>query len=427
MNRLATTTKHIELNGAESNQACATIVGLGTSVPDFSISQEDACEFAQQIGMAGRFTKALPKLYRQSGVSRRHSVFIERSDGPALQRQSFYPVVDPSMSDAERKANVPTTADRMEAYRKFAPALALQAASRAVAASELNPCEITHLVTVSCSGFCAPGVDIELIQALGLSNEVQRTHVGFMGCHGSLNGMRVARAICESQPAACVLLVSVEICSLHQHYTDNPQQLVANSLFADGAAAIVVQSTSNLPSDAALDANDSIVPRTNERTTEMLESDSSRAVVGIEHKRLNIELISNASTVLPDTQAMMSWQVGDHGFEMGLSPQVPEVIQARLYDWIAKWLSEHELSVADIVGWNVHPGGPRILTATAEALTLADSDLSASWNTLRDYGNMSSPTVFFVLNQILSQGVSGPVVMLGFGPGLCVEAALLNI
>jgi predicted naringenin-chalcone synthase len=299
----------------------------------------------------------------------------------------------------DKSKGVPTTADRMMAYREFAAPLAIEAATQAIEQSELAATSLTHLITVSCSGFAAPGVDFALIHALGLSPEIQRTHVGFMGCHASLNAIRVARAICESNHNARVLVCAVELCTIHQQYTDDPQQLVANSLFGDGAAAIVMQSN----------------VREFYHPTDHLHHLSSVWSV-----------IDNASIVLENTADMMSWHVGDFGFQMGLSPKVPEISVERLSPWLAGWLSKHNLAVSEIANWLVHPGGPRILSAVQESLQLDENALSTSWQVLRRCGNMSSPTVLFILEEHSNVALPGPSVMLGFGPGLVTEACLLH-
>ena len=221
----------------------------------------------------------------------------------------------------------------MRKYEAAAIGLAESACRNAMANAAATPQEITHVVTVSCSGFAAPGIDLALIDRLGLSRDVERIQVGFMGCHGALNGLRVAQGCTATRSDACVLLCAVELCSLHHQYTDNPEQLVANSLFADGAAALI--------------GRPSVV------------------------SRQEWQLTAQASTVLPGTSDMMSWRIGDHGFEMSLSPQVPEVIHRELKLWLANWLSRQGLSIDRIRGWAIHPGGPRILSAVSDALGLA--------------------------------------------------------
>jgi alkylresorcinol/alkylpyrone synthase len=192
-----------------------------------------------------------------------------------------------------------------------------------------------------------------------------------------------------------VLVGAVELCSIHQQYSEDPQQLVANSLFADGAASYLVLSA--------------------EATYRPAQSGPMW------------NLVSSFSCKLSDTSQHMSWQIGDHGFGMTLSPEVPGIIENELRGPMVDWLADNHLSMAEIDAWAVHPGGPRILDAVQSALSLPSEGLSASRRVLRDYGNMSSPTVAFVLDQCACVDPSiETCVMLGFGPGLSIEALLLR-
>lgn len=358
-----------------------TMDGLGLAIPQRSITQEFAAEHAVEMyGEAiGRAT-AIRGLFRRSGVSRRHSVLIEPADDPGDIRQSFY---EPVRHPDDRG---PSTRVRMERYEAEALDLGARSCAAAFEQAGCEPGTITHLVTVSCSGFSAPGVDVGLIERLGLSRGVSRTHVGFMGCHGAFNGLRVAKAYAESDPAARVLVCCVELCSLHQQYSDDPQQIVAGSLFSDGSAAVVGRA-------ASVDAG-------------------------------GWQLLSQRSLVLPETQEMMSWRIGDNGFWMTLAPQVPDIVQAHLADWVADWLRPLGLTIDQIPTWAIHPGGPRILSATTTALGLDDSAADVSREVLARNGNMSSPTILFILSALRERNAPLPCVSLAFGPGLTIEAAL---
>ncbi len=209
------------------------ILAIGVAEPAYSIAQHEAAE------LAGSFACSTPEqvatlraLYRRTRIERRGSVLLEQPEGVS-PRQTFMPPA------AGQDDCGPTTAARMERFAEESPALALAAARQALAESHVEPHEITHLITVCCTGFAAPGFDVRLIKGLKLSAEVARTHVGFMGCHGSLNALRVAAALAAAEPAARVLICSTELCSLHYRYGQGSDKLVANAIFADGAAALV--------------------------------------------------------------------------------------------------------------------------------------------------------------------------------------------
>ena len=361
------------------------IKGIGTAVPRHAIAQEDLAEVASRFcGLTDKQRRLLPALYRHAGVKTRHSVVLTGPSGAGSAGQTFYQSVEVG------GPNGPSTADRMRVYAQCATPLAAEACRKAFATSNILPEEITHLVTVSCSGFCAPGVDVQLFRELGLSPTVSRTHVGFMGCHGAMNGLRVARAYAEADPNARILLCAVELCSLHQQYGWNPEQVVANALFADGAAALVC------------------VPGTDENADDGLSA------------------LSSASYIVPDTEDFMSWRIGDNGFQMGLSAQVPDVIRATLRPWISGWLAAEGVDMQQVGQWVIHPGGPRILQACVEALELEPDATAASKAVLAEYGNMSSPTILFIVDRLRRQQAPGPWVLLAFGPGLTIEASLVS-
>ncbi|QDT26325.1 Alpha-pyrone synthesis polyketide synthase-like Pks18 [Gimesia panareensis] len=363
------------------------ILGIGTVTPEHSIEQVDAAVHAEALSCSAESTdqqrRLLPVLYRRAGVKTRHSVVLESSTNGELARQSFYP---PAESEVDYG---PTTSHRMQAYETHAASLAVSVGEQALQEGQVDPGEITQLITVSCSGFSAPGFDISLVRELGLPADVARTHIGFMGCHGALNGLRVAKAFTDNDPHARVLVCAVELCSLHQQYGWCPEKIVANALFADGAAAVVGR-------QAPLDLTD------------------------------RWQLIASGSTIVPDSEEMMSWRIGNHGFEMTLSPRIPDLINESLRPWLKQWLAKQGLQLEEVGSWAIHPGGPRILNAVAEAVGFEESLLNPSRETLARYGNMSSPTVLFILKKLQAERARLPCVMLGFGPGLTIEAALIN-
>jgi len=359
-----------------------TIRGLATAVPDLVVSREESVHIAKILcGPSMTETDWVQSVYDNSGVMFRHQVI-----GQA--------VVDDLMAGTRNSGSVflpsddrqgPTTEQRMKIYADEAPPLALEAAREAILDAGVPAQSITHLVTVSCTGFVAPGIDIALIKKLGLSPTVQRVHVGFMGCQGAINGLRVASGFTNSNPNAVVLLVAVELCSLHYYYGGEPSKVVANALFADGAAAIVGTSGG-----------------------------------------AGWRVVDTGSCLIPDSQREMGWVIGNHGFHMTLTKQIPKLIAANLRSWLEGWLDEHHLTIENVGAWAVHPGGPRILAAVEESLCLPATALDTSRRILSENGNMSSPTVLFILNQMRRDEAEGPIVVLGFGPGLIAEVALVE-
>jgi predicted naringenin-chalcone synthase len=361
------------------------LLGIGTAFPPgmrqadvTTVAESFACEDDRQRGW-------LRRVFLRSGVDSRGSVLIQSEATNIADMHAFYPA---PTSPADRG---PTTAVRMQRYAAEAPALAATAAQHALTEAHQDPQAITHLLTVSCTGFVAPGLDVALIQRLSLRPDVSRQHIGFMGCHAAFNALGAARNIVRADPAARVLVCCVELCTLHFAYGWAPERLVANALFGDGAAAAVVGSAASA-------------------------SDDNRA---------HWQLRDTASLLLPDSLDAMTWRIGDHGFEMTLSPELPAMVEKRLRPWCEEWLAASGLTVADISRWAIHPGGPKILTAAAAALGIGEESLRYSRAVLAAHGNMSSATILFVLNS-MTQDTQGPCVALGFGPGLMMEGMLLE-
>lgn len=364
------------------------LLGLGTANPPDTVSREDGLGIARVLSdpVVAR-SSFLPDVYSGSGVNTRHMVHgrpVVRDvlDGTRHSGSPFLPGNDPLG---------PTTGVRMRMYAEHARPLAVAAARTALADSGLSSDAITHLVPVTCTGFVAPGLDAAVIQQLGLRPDVQRVQVGYMGCHGAVNGLRTALAF-AADPAAVVLLVCVELCSLHYYYGMSADKVVANALFADGAAAVVGRGTIS-PSPSGGEGG--------------------------------FTLTATGSCLFPDTAGLMAWVIGDHGFEMVLSKKIPAAIERGLAPWLTGWLASHGLSVPAVGSWAVHPGGPKILDATEAALGLPPDALAESRGVLADYGNMSSPTVLFIVERLRRRNAPRPWVLLGFGPGLVAEAALV--
>ncbi len=361
----------------------ASILGLGVAAPPHSIERDQSIAFAQKLLFEPpREARVLPALYRMTSVQRRGSVLLEETDGAIIVDQNFYCEADSNDQFG------PTTKTRSDLYSCQAVPLGRIAAEAALSESQLASSEITHLVVVTCTGFYAPGVDVELIEQLQLHPETQRVQVGFMGCHGAINGLRVALGLVAAEPNAKVLVVSIELCSLHYQYGWDPDRVVSNAIFADGAGAVVV----------AGDSADDSLP----------------------------SLTATGSRLVADTKYAMTWRIGDHGYAMTLSAEVPGLIEAKLLDYIGDWLGRSGLTIGDIGGWAVHPGGPRILRAVETSLQLSESALATSRKVLAEHGNMSSATMIFILRHFMDQSVKRPWLMLGFGPGLEIEVALIR-
>ena len=357
-----------------------TIRAIASATPPHRITQGDAASLAVSFGNVppGR-QRSLEAMYQQTRIRTRGSVLLETPDAAgAVQR--FFPAAIGS-DDAG-----PTTAARMERYAKDAGGLAVAAARGALGLSGIDAGRVTHLVTCSCTGFANPGVDLQIVADVGLPATVARTHIGFMGCHGAFNSLRVAGAF-AADPRSVVVVVAVELCSLHFQYGQRGDVVVANAIFADGAAALVAT--------------------------------GGEADGGWQVRR-------QWSSILPDSRDDMGWAIGDHGFRMTLSPRVAGVLEGGIRALVEGALATEGLGIADVGAWAVHPGGPRILDAIGVALDLPPDALLASQAVLADHGNMSSATILFILRDLLAHTTAPRCFAMAFGPGLTAEFALLE-
>ncbi|MBT2501518.1 type III polyketide synthase [Curtobacterium sp. ISL-83] len=354
----------------------ATIRAIGTAVPRTTLAQETVRDlFREQPGLARLGQRLVGAAFDGSAVDTRHSVLPELD--PAAGSGAF--------RDADGHLTSPSTGTRNDAYRVLAPPLFVGAARDALTRSGTAAADVTHVVTVSCTGFTQPGPDLDIVHELGLSPAVFRHHIGFMGCCAAFPALRIAAAFVEADPRAVVLVVCAELCTLHVRGSEDPDQIVANSVFGDGAAA---------------------------------------AVVAADGAGLRLDRFTTA--VVPESASEMAWNIGDEGFEMVLSTAVPKLVGASVAAAVAPLLDTGRAD--DVPLWAVHPGGRAILDRTQDALGLPDSAIAASRTVLREHGNMSSATVLFVLRQALDDWIAEgtPVVALAFGPGLTVECARLT-
>ncbi len=358
---------------------------IETMTPDYVYPQEFASLKMQRWLEDEKMARMVRVLYKKSGIDTRYSVissFDDNLPGDFFRR------------DDQGRRHEPTTAVRNDIYARESRRLAVKLASQAVAACPgMSLKDITHVVTVSCTGFSNPGIDYHIVNDLGLVAQTQRYNIGFMGCYAAFPGLRMAQQFCQANPDAVVLVMCLELCTLHLQINDREDTMLANSLFSDGAAAVLV-------SGRSLAAGQS-----------------------------GYRLGDFRSDLIPDGLADMAWSVGDHGFDIALSSYVPKIIGANIVEAITPILKESGLCADAIGHWAVHPGGKAILDKVASSLELQSEQIAPSRTVLRNYGNMSSATVLFVLKEILTQQGSDEqenVCAMAFGPGLTVEMGLLE-
>ncbi len=369
-----------------------TLRSLEVAVPATELRQDEVREvFAAQPGLSRLASRLVTAAFATSGIERRYTAVSEMSLTQEIEDPVFF---DPGT----RQILNPSTATRNDLYVRAATELYVEAAAAALAACEgVEAGDVTHVITVSCTGFFCPGPDYRVVRALGLAPSVQRYHLGFMGCYAAFPALRQATAICRADPQAVVMVVSAELCSLHVRVTDDPDTILGASLFGDGAAAAVVTGR-DLPS-----------------TRPVLRLDDFETVL------------------TPVGEEAMAWNIGDHGFEMVLGTYVPHIIDEHITGALAPLLAR-DPSVdgrpyEEIEHWAVHPGGRSIVDKVEARLGLRPEQVRASRETLRDYGNMSSATILFVLKNILEQPHAGGeerICGMAFGPGLTVETALMT-
>jgi predicted naringenin-chalcone synthase len=356
---------------------------IATAVPEHAYTQEFARRFLLALPIYDEPTKRfVERLYRDTGIENRHTVIGDYGKDPS--EYTFWPPTPDLQPE-------PGVEKRNELFIREAERLSLRAAEKLLdRLPRLDRARISHLVTVSCTGFSAPGFDFHLQKALGLSPSLNRFHLGFMGCFAALPALKLAADICRSRPEARVLVVALELCSLHLQFKPEREVMVANSLFADGAGAALV-------------------------SAQRAEADGSV-----------FRLERFAARAIPDSEQDMAWRLGTTAFDMRLSAYVPRLIERNLGAILENLLAEAGLARRDVALWAIHPGGRAILDRAAATLGLQDGELWASYRVLRDYGNMSSPTILFVLELLLAAEARGRTFAAAFGPGLTVESALLE-
>lgn len=361
----------------------AYIHHIATDTPPHLYSNDFARERMQGWVSDPRAKRMVEMIYERTGIDTRYSVI---SDFMKEEGVLFRTLPDGMI-------NSPTTGQRNELYGKAARELAVKLARKTLAeCPQFAKERITHLVFASCTGFTNPGPDYHIIRELGLNENVERYTVGFMGCYAAFPALRMAAQFCEANPDAVVLVMCLELCTLHLQVSDKTESIVANALFADGAAAAIV---------------------------------SARKPEG---GRPYYRVQGFHSALVPSSEADMAWDIGDHGFNMVLSAYVPGLIGSNIREMLSGVLAKRDLKLSDIDEWAVHPGGRAILEQVEQHLELPPEALEISRDVLRNYGNMSSPTVMFVLKDMLEESVTdrATTCAIAFGPGLTVETAVLE-
>jgi predicted naringenin-chalcone synthase len=360
----------------------AHILGIGTAVPTPVLSQSAVRDlFLAQPGVGRLTARLIGAAFDHSAIDTRHTVLAELVEDS--ETTSAF------IEGGSRELHSPPTGLRNDVYRREAPDLFARAARDALARADVEASAVTHVVTASCTGFFAPGPDYRLVRDLGLRTSVERDHLGFVGCAAAFPALRQAARICAAVPDAVVLVVCGEICSIHLRASADPEQIVASAVFADGAAAAVV--SAQAPTDGP-----------------------------------SLQLDSFATALTSEGEDDMRWIVGDHGFEMTLTAEVPRIVGREVRAALAPLLAD----TGPIDRWLVHPGGRSILDRFESALDLPSDALDLSREVLRRYGNMSSATVLFILARVLDDPdlVDGSrAIGVAFGPGLTVESALLTV
>jgi predicted naringenin-chalcone synthase len=320
--------------------------------------------------------RKLKFLYHQSSIDQRYSVVPDYSRN--INEWKFYP-------RSENLEPFPSLEQRMMWYNKYAAPLSVDAIRDCIE-NKIHPQEITHLMTVSCTGMSAPGLDLQVMELMDLPKNIFRTSINFMGCYAAIHALKLADAICKANPEAKVLIVCTELCTLHFQRVPTIDNVSSSLLFSDGAAAALITSDHNYAD--------------------------------------GIRLNSFYSEVLPKGKKDMAWELSSTGFLMTLSGYIPNLIEEDFEMLTERALQKNNLSKQNITHWCIHPGGKRILEAIHKSLHLTNGELDNSYDVLKEYGNMSSPTILFVLKKIFHKTTfknNNTIFGAAFGPGLTME------
>ncbi|TAG51696.1 MAG: type III polyketide synthase [Cytophagales bacterium] len=351
-----------------------SISSIGIALPSHKVDILGVFNFMKSYCLWSEDESAKYKLlYLRSGIEYKYSVLSD-----------FYQI--PNANNFFNKNENQTTHSRLEIYKKEAIQLAINSTFDALG-KNYDFSSITHLITVSCTGFWAPGLDIQLVKELGLKTNIERTSVNFMGCYAAIHALKMAYYISKSNKNAKILIVSVELCTLHFQANNTMDNIAANLLFGDGAASVLIENDEKNP-------------------------------LKIKEFYSDLDLLA---------EQYMSWNIAQNGFEMTLAKEIPEVIERNITKFVRSSLNKSNIDLKDVENWAIHPGGRKILDTIKKSFSLNEIQIIESYQTLKNYGNMSSATILFVLKEILEKKLNKPIFCAAFGPGLTMESMVLGI
>ena len=360
------------------------ILSIGTALPPYPAKQSELVHFmAKYLDLDRTNARRLQVLYNLSGIDTRYSVIPDFTNS-SEDFELFAP-------DGGRP--YPSTEDRMRIYQKYAANLGTEAAHVCLRKHSTPTKDVTHLIVVSCTGMYAPGLDIDLVKSLQLPTSVERTAINFMGCYAAFNALKAADKIARADPGSVVLIVAVETCTLHFQKSTNEDAMVSNALFADGAAAVLIGSS--------------------------------------QKKGVSLSMDGFHSDLFLDGQEDMGWYIRDFGFEMKLTAEVPSHIQDGIAALTDRLLGKIDVPLESISHFAIHPGGRKILDVIEEELGLSTQQNEPARFVMKNFGNMSSPSVLFAIEHIMQrltpENKDERILSFAFGPGLTMESMLLTV
>lgn len=358
------------------------IISIGTAVPKHRTEQSVILEFMHAAYDDKIASRKLNALFNHSGISTRYSAI---PDFDKRKGQHIFFNGTPSTAKVNNRLNV---------FEEKALPLAVEAIENSFKKinTTINKFGITHLITVSCTGISAPGIDAALMVKLNLPNDIYHTSVNFIGCNAAFHALKIADMITKTDDKAKVLIVCVELCTLHFQPKNDHDNLLSNTIFGDGAAAVIVTADSH----------------------------------GTQQKSLTMN--GFYSLLLNKGKDLMGWNVTPVNFEMILDSKIPEFIGEEIENILQKASKKFNIVPGSISKWAIHPGGKKIVDTIKSKLQLTDAETHYSYKVLEEYGNMSSPTILFVLNELMQEDATKgeTIFSLGFGPGLSIETALFS-